>query len=216
MDTSAINLGMICCTFNHSRLRSSGVDRSPPRTAFYYISYLTVETFSLSLRERTKLKGLLEIVASATEFESLPIRQHEDVILQRIYDRVPVKLDTVDFNSPHFKAFLLLQAHFARMPLPSDLASDQLSILPRTINLLSACVDVMSSQSYLNAVGAMDLTQMVVQAMWDTDSALRQVPYFDAHVIARCEAANASSVYDIMELDDDVRDDLLNLDTKQM
>ncbi|KAJ9115096.1 hypothetical protein QFC22_005424 [Naganishia vaughanmartiniae] len=196
MDLAAINLGMIC--------------------SFYYISYLTVETFSLSLKERTKLKGLLEIVSSAAEFEMIPIRHHEDLLLRRIYERVPVKLDVVDYNSPHFKTFLLLQAHFSRMTLPPDLAIDQGVVLGKVINLLSACVDVMSSNSYLNALGAMDLSQMCVQAVWDSDSPLKQVPYFDREVLERCKAAKVDSVYDIMELEDDQRNDLLRMNDKQM
>lgn len=120
----------------------------------------------MSLSERTKLKGLLEIVSSSSEFEDVPIRHHEDLILRRIYDRCPVKLETPDFESPHFKTFILLQAHFSRVNLPADLASDQQVILGKMISLLSACVDVMSSNAYLSALGAMDLSQMCIQAMW--------------------------------------------------
>lgn len=145
---------------------------------------MTVDVFSLSLKEKTKLKGLLEIVSSSAEFESIPIRRHEDVLLRRIYDRVPVKLDEnkVNYDSPAFKTFLLLQAHFSRLQLPPDLASDQVLVLDKVVNLLSACVDVMSSNAYLNALGAMDLTQMCVQAMWETDSQLKQIPHFEPEV----------------------------------
>lgn len=136
----------------------------------------------MSLNERTKLKGLLEVVSSASEFEDVPIRHHEDILLKRIYDRSPVKLESQDYESPHFKTFVLLQAHFSRMVLPADLASDQAMILGRVIGLLSACVDVMSSSAYLSALGAMDLSQMCVQAMWETDSPLKQIPHFDTQV----------------------------------
>lgn len=136
----------------------------------------------MSLKEKTKLKGLLEIVSSSAEFESVPIRRHEDVVLRRIYDRVPVKLDSVNYDAPYFKTFLLLQAHFSRLQLPPDLASDQALILGKILNLLAACVDVMSSNAQLNALGAMDLSQMCVQAMWDTDSPLKQIPHFEPEV----------------------------------
>ncbi|KAK1926565.1 putative Pre-mRNA splicing factor [Papiliotrema laurentii] len=196
MDTLPNNLGMIA--------------------SFYYISYVTVETFSASIKETTKLKGLLEIVSSAHEFETVPIRHHEDTLLERIYDRVPVKVAKADYNSPYFKTFLLLQAHFSRMTLPPDLAIDQAAILGKVTGLLSACVDVMSSKSFLGCLGAMDLSQMCVQAIWDRDSPLKQVPYFDADVLARFAKKGLDSVYDIMELEDDERNELLQMNDRQL
>ena len=151
--------------------------------AYYNISFITMQTFQLSLTARTKLKGLLEIVTSATEFESIQIRRHEGQILRRVYDRVPVKMSQPNYESPHFKAFTLLQAHFSRMHLPIDLAKDQEVILTKVLNLLSACVDVLSSDGHLNAMGAMEMSQMVVQAMWDRDSPLKQIPHFSPEVI---------------------------------
>ena len=155
--------------------------------AYYNISFITMQTFLLSLNARTKLKGILEIVTSATEFESIQIRRHEDKILRRVYDRVPVKMAQPAYESPHFKAFVLLQAHFSRMQLPTDLAKDQETIVSRVLNLLSGCVDVLSSEGHLNAMSAMEMSQMVVQAMWDRDSPLKQIPYFTPEVI---KAAN--------------------------
>jgi pre-mRNA-splicing helicase BRR2 len=151
--------------------------------AYYNISFITMQTFLLSLSSRTKLKGILEIVTSATEFESIQIRRHESHILRRVYDRCPVKMAEVSFDSPHFKAFVLLQAHFSRMQLPLDLAKDQEDIIRKVLNLLSACVDVLSSEGHLNAMNAMELSQMVVQAMWDRDSPLKQIPHFSPDVI---------------------------------
>jgi pre-mRNA-splicing helicase BRR2 len=150
--------------------------------AHSFFQDITVEVYTLSLKERTKLKGLLEVVSSSAEFESIPIRRHEDALLKRIYDRVPVKLDKVDYDAPHFKTFLLLQAHFSRIHLPPDLAADQVIVLDKVLNLLSACVDVMSSNAWMNAMGAMDLSQMCVQGMWDSDSPLKQIPHFEVDV----------------------------------
>ncbi len=177
---------------------------------------MTVEVYTLSLKERTKLKGLLEVVSSSAEFESIPIRRHEDVLLRRIYDRVPVKLDKADFETPHFKTFLLLQAHFSRLSLPPDLAADQVLVLEKVLNLLSACVDVMSSNAWLNALGAMDLSQMCVQACWETDSPLKQIPHFEPDIVKRCKGAGAETVYDIMEMEDDKLNNLLQMDARQM
>ena len=45
--------------------------------AYYYIQYTTIELLASSLTAKTKLKGLLEIVSSASEFDDLPMRPGE-------------------------------------------------------------------------------------------------------------------------------------------
>ena len=167
--------------------------------AYYNISFVTMQTFLLSLSGRTKLKGILEIVTSATEFESIQIRRHEDHILRRIYDRVPVKMAQPSYESPHFKAFVLLQAHFSRIQLPVDLAKDQEDIVSKVLNLLSGCVDVLSSEGHLNAMSAMEMSQMVVQAMWDRDSPLKQIPHFTPEVIAAVNEYGIKDIFELME-----------------
>lgn len=166
-------------------------------SAYYNISFITMQTFLLSLNGRTKLKGILEIVASATEFENIQIRRHEENTLRRIYDRLPVKMAQPVYESPYFKAFVLLQAHFSRLQLPPDLVKDQEVILSKVLNLLSGCVDVLSSNGHLNAMSAMEMSQMVVQAMWDRDSPLKQIPFFGEDAI---RAANDMGATDINEL----------------
>ncbi|OBT59075.1 pre-mRNA-splicing helicase BRR2 [Pseudogymnoascus sp. 24MN13] len=167
--------------------------------AYYNISYITMQTFLLSLSGRTKLKGVLEIVTSATEFETIQIRRHEDSLLRRIYDRAPVKMAEPSYDSPHFKAFVLLQAHFSRMQLPIDLAKDQEIILTKVLGLLSATVDVLSSDGHINAMNAMEMSQMVVQGMWDRDSPLKQIPHFTAEVIKAANSAGVEDIFGFME-----------------
>ena len=167
--------------------------------AYYNISYITMQTFLLSLTAKTKLKGILEIVTSATEFEAIQIRRHEEVILRRIYESVPVKMAEPVFDSPHFKAFVLLQAHFSRMNLPIDLAKDQEIILTKVLSLLSATVDILSSDGHLNAMNAMEMSQMVVQAMWDRDSPLKQIPNFTTEVIKTANKYDIRDIFDFME-----------------
>ncbi|KIJ15197.1 hypothetical protein PAXINDRAFT_99700 [Paxillus involutus ATCC 200175] len=152
----------------------------------------TDEPLLLCFPKRTKLKGLLEVVSSSTEFDAVPLRRHEDIVLRRIYDRVPVKLERVDFEAHHFKTFFL-QAHFSRIQLPADLAADQVLVLEKVLSLLSACVVVMSSNAWLSALGAMDLSQICPE------------------VIKRCKDAGIESVYDIMEMGDDKQTVLIDV-----
>ncbi|KAI5799146.1 Sec63 Brl domain-containing protein [Peziza echinospora] len=167
--------------------------------AYYNISFITMQTFLLSLTGKTKLKGILEIVTSATEFEFIQIRRHEDKVLHKLYENVPVKMAQPNYESPHFKAFVLLQAHFSRLTLPPDLATDQSVVLGKIINLLSACVDILSSDGHLNAMSAMEMSQMCVQALWDRDSPLKQIPHFSPQVVKIATDAGIKDVFEFMD-----------------
>ncbi|KAM8973353.1 U5 small nuclear ribonucleoprotein 200 kDa helicase [Pelodytes ibericus] len=197
MDVAPLNLGMIA--------------------AYYYINYTTIELFSMSLNAKTKVRGLIEIISNAAEYESIPIRHREDNLLRQLAQKVPHKLTNPRFNDPHVKTNLLLQAHLSRMQLSAELQSDTEEILGKAIRLIQACVDVLSSNGWLSpALAAMELAQMVTQAMWSKDSYLKQLPYFSSEHIKRCTDKGVESVFDIMEMEDDERSELLQLSDGQM
>ena len=159
MDTSPLNLGMIA--------------------AYYYINYTTIELFSMSLNNKTKIRGLVEIVAAASEFEDLQLRHGEETLLRNLSTKLPHKIGGAKFNDPHTKANVLLQAHLSRIQLSAELQQDTELIVGKAIRLIQACVDVLSSSGWLApAIAAMELSQMVTQAMWSKDSYLRQIPHF--------------------------------------
>uniref|UniRef100_A0A4W6G2K1 Activating signal cointegrator 1 complex subunit 3 n=1 Tax=Lates calcarifer TaxID=8187 RepID=A0A4W6G2K1_LATCA len=167
MDVAPLNLGMIA--------------------AYYYINYTTIELFSMSLNAKTKIRGLIEIISNAAEYKNIPIRHHEDALLRQLAQKVPHKLNNPKFNDPHVKTNLLLQAHLSRMQLSAELQSDTEEILSKAIRLIQACVDVLSSNGWLSpALAAMELAQMVTQAMWSKDSYLKQLPFFTSEHIKRC------------------------------
>ncbi|KAF9411849.1 hypothetical protein HW555_009454 [Spodoptera exigua] len=64
MDVQPLNLGMIA--------------------SYYYINYTTIELFSLSLTNKTKIRGLLEIISSAAEYSELCIRHREENIIKAL------------------------------------------------------------------------------------------------------------------------------------
>ncbi|CAI6284200.1 unnamed protein product [Periconia digitata] len=176
--------------------------------AYYNISFITMQTLMMSLNGKTSLKGVLEIITAATEFEDIQIRRHEEHILSRIYDRVPYKMQEPNFEAPHFKAFVLLQAYFSRMQLPIDLAKDQEVVVRKVLNILNATVDVLSSEAHLNALSAMELSQMVVQAMWQKDSPLKQIPHFDGDTIKAVQGFGINDVDDFINaMDEDENPD---------
>lgn len=197
IDVSPLNLGMIA--------------------AYYYINYSTIELFSMSLNNRTKIRGLIEIISAAAEYQTLSIRHGEDKILQKLSESIPYKPEKgCKFNDPNLKANLLLQAHLSRMEATPELETDKKEIVLKSIRLIQACVDVLSSNGWLKpALAAMELCQMITQAVFKDDY-LKQLPHFTSEIIKRCKARGVESIFDIMELDDDDRNDLLKLDVKKL
>merc|ERR1719330_1593004 len=200
MDTSPLNLGMIA--------------------AYYYINYTTIELFSMSLKAKTKISGLIEIVAAATEFAELEIRHGEDILLKNLSSKLPLGRSLgsgTKFNDPHVKTNILLQAHLSRIQLSAELQQDTESVVVKAVRLTQACVDVLSSNGWLSpAIAAMELSQMMTQAMWTKDSYLKQVPHFTTDTVARCGEKGVESVFDIMEMEDEDRNKLLQLTDMQM
>ena len=104
VDVSPLNLGMIAAYYYIQVC-----------TGYYCITFFytdsvkqpfqhtTIELFSMSLTEKTKIRGLIEIVANAAEFESLPMRHHEDDILRQLVQKVPYKPINPKLSDPHIK-----------------------------------------------------------------------------------------------------------------
>ena len=198
-------------------------------SAYYYIHYTTMELMSSSITNKTKLRGILEILCAASEFTSLlSIRSQVEVKhLKSLARTLNYPLDkNALFNDPNTKTSILLQSHFSRTVLPSsDLRTDQSKITVQCIPLIQAMVDVISSHGWLKpALAAMELSQMVVQGLWNKDHVLLQIPHFNKEIIDRLTSYQGDdedfepieSVDDILTLDDDVRNTLLNLPEEKM
>jgi len=197
MDLAPLNLGMIA--------------------SYYYISYTTIELFSSSLTAKTKLKGLLEIIANASEYEGVPIRPGEEDQIRKILNHQPLTLDNPKFSDPSTKAHALLQAHFSRTALGGDLKADQSRVLEDAPRLLQAAVDVISSSGWLNpALAAMELCQMVTQGMWQKDSPLLQLPHVSKELATKCTDAGVEGVFDLVEMEDADRRELLAMSDPQL
>ena len=179
--------------------------------SYYYAQYTTVELFAASLTAKTKLKGILEIVSGASEFDSVPIRPGEVEIIRRLLNHSPIAMTNRKTNDPHVKTCALLQAHLSRVSLPGDLARDLESILPTALRLLLAMVDVISSNGWLSpAMCAMELSQMLTQAMWDKDAGVLQLPHVTKSIALKAKDKDVESVYELLDADDSVREDILS------
>ncbi|KAK1409032.1 hypothetical protein QVD17_41290 [Tagetes erecta] len=93
LDLSPINIGLI---------------------ASYYISYTTIKRFSSLITSKTKFKGLLEILAAASEYDTLLVRPGEEAIIRKLISHQRFSSEKLEYGDPHVKANLLLQVHFSR------------------------------------------------------------------------------------------------------
>lgn len=181
------------------------------------VRFLTMHSFISNATRDLKLANILELLSSADEFEDISLRKEDYPRLIRLQNLVPLKFKGVsDTDSTSFKVFILLQAYFSRMALPIDLETDLKLILPKSVSLINALVDILSGNGYLNAIIAMDVSQMIIQAVWDVDSPLRQVPYFDAQILSKCATMKIETVYDVMALEDEDREEILTMDNKKL
>ncbi|KAK4376103.1 hypothetical protein RND71_006780 [Anisodus tanguticus] len=188
--------------------------------SYYYISYTTIERFSSSVTSKTKLKGLLEILAAASEFGQLPIRPGEEELIRRLINHLRFSFENPKYTDPHIKANALLQAHFSRQVLGGNLASDQQEVLLSATRLLQAMVDVISSNGWLSlALLTMEVSQMVTQGMWERDSMLLQLPHFTKELAKKCQenpGKSVETVFDLVEMEDDERRELLQMSDLQL
>ncbi|GMF46792.1 unnamed protein product [Phytophthora fragariaefolia] len=192
--------------------------------AYYYIKYTTIELFACSLKADSKVRALLTILSSATEFSDLPSRYGEDKKLEGLakHLKFPVAAGG-DYGQAHVKTNVLLQVHFSKQHdrLSPALRQDLDFILRHAVRLLHAMVDVISSNGWLKpALAAMDLAQMVVQAQWSSDSPLLQIPFFTRDMLKKLGEMDleeeVETPVDILSMEDDARGKLLPLDTQKM
>ncbi|PNX73537.1 U5 small nuclear ribonucleoprotein 200 kDa helicase-like protein [Trifolium pratense] len=184
-------------------------------SSYYYISYTTIERFSSSITSNTKLKGLLEVLSSAFEYDYLPIRPREEEVVCRLINHQRFSFENPNVKDPHVKANALLQAHFSRQVVGGNLALDQREVLLSANNMLQAMVDVISSNGWLSlALLAMEVSQMLTQGLWGCDSMLLQLPHFTKDLARKCEenpGKSIETVFDLLEMEDVERRELLSM-----
>jgi pre-mRNA-splicing helicase BRR2 len=119
----------------------------------------------------------MEILANASEFAVIPVRNGEEKTLKIEARTLRHKLpENMKFNEWSTKTLVLLQTHFSRKTLSSEFLADQSVILKQSITVVQAIVDVISSNGWLKpALAGMELSQMIVQGLWNRDSVLKQV-----------------------------------------
>eukprot|EP00127_Corallochytrium_limacisporum_P005628 Clim_evm7s210 gene=Clim_evmTU7s210 len=188
----------------------------------YNVSVSTIELFGRSLTQESRMRAILEVVCRASEFDSLPIRNTDQVPLSRLAQHTfyPLEAAGKKLLQPHVKVNCLLQAHMIRAlagqshktdldAMTEPLQHDLRCILPIAMRLLHAAVDVLASKAVLKAtLAAMDLCKCLVQAVQPKGSLLLQLPYADDTMVAMSKKVGITTIYDLIEAEEDARDAL--------
>ena len=118
--------------------------------SYYYLSHHTMKLFEETMRPDDDIERLLHVLASAHEFNELPVRHNEDKLNAELSHDVPLSVNSYTFDSPHCKCNLLLQAHFSDVPLPStDYLTDTKSVLDQCLRVMQAMLDICADKGWL-------------------------------------------------------------------
>ncbi len=143
--------------------------------SYYYLQYRTVGLVkgrfqqllasSHGLSAAELVEPLVKILCDAYEFSELPVRHNEDLLNAELAATLPWPTADSAMDSPHTKAFLLMQAHFQRAALPiSDYVNDTKTVLDQVPRVLNAMMDIaVHMQSARLVRGLAKISQMVVQ-----------------------------------------------------
>ena len=94
----------------------------------------------------------------------------------------------------------------------ADLRHDAMQAALAAPKLLQAMVDVISSSGWLKpALVAMELSQMIVQAVWQKDPVLMQIPGVSREAAKAAMANGAETVFDVVDMSPEERAETLQI-----
>ncbi|RYP91232.1 hypothetical protein DL770_002624 [Monosporascus sp. CRB-9-2] len=148
--------------------------------SYYYLSHKTIRHLVKHAKPNASFVDVLSWMSRATEYDELPVRHNEDLINAELSRNLPFQGNTFGLPmwDPHVKAFLLLQAHMARIDLPiTDYVGDQTSVLDQSIRIIQASIDVLTELGLLSSCLEMiKLLQCIKSARWPQDPPLSILP----------------------------------------
>ncbi|KAH8550562.1 Sec63 Brl domain-containing protein [Umbelopsis sp. PMI_123] len=154
--------------------------------SYYYLRHQTLRLFRQTIKHDSPFEDLLSILSNVPEYSELPVRCNEDLLNREIEKDVVYPVQSMEsYISPHVKAYVLLQAHFARLPLPiSDYITDQITVLDSAIRFCQAMIDVAADTGLLTtSLTIMNMLQCIKQARYLHDSTLLTLPEIQEYML---------------------------------
>ncbi|XP_067947750.1 activating signal cointegrator 1 complex subunit 3-like [Watersipora subatra] len=150
-------------------------------SSYYYLSHVSVRMFSEKLEKQTSIEQVLQVLSDAEEYAELPVRHNEDHLNADLAQKLPQEVDKYKMDDSHTKAYILLQAHLSRCPLPStDYLTDTKSVMDQAIRILQGMLDMVADAGWLNSsLQVIIVLQMLIQGRWLSDSSFLTLPYIE-------------------------------------
>lgn len=167
--------------------------------SYYYLNYKSPNAFSIgvdSMENKSSIQNLLKLICEAKEFSELPVRHNEDKLNEQLADVVPWGSYSKEFDSPHVKTYLLLQAHFSHIEFPiSDYITDLKSVLDQMMRVCQAFIDISAEKKLLDVtLNIITILQMVMQSQWFNESSLKILPFVNDKIISQLERKGIENI----------------------
>lgn len=176
-----------------------------------------------NLKENMPMRDLIELLSASNEFKEEVLVQTTDhqkcekiwsIIKSEAEKEATIleepRLFTMDYC---YKAASLIYAQLYRVPIKDDsLLEDQQKVIRRCLSLIYGFIQVTLSQNWIQTtIMAIDLSQMIVQAVPYKASPLLQLPNLTSEIIRRIrgQKSGLKNVLELMKLEDKERRALL-------
>jgi len=169
------------------------------RTAsLHYLKHETVSLFQRSMRRKERLgwADVLKLLCDCAEYSELPVRHNEDKLNFDLAELCPLDADLSAADSPHLKAFLLVQAHvfnFCELLPISDYNTDLADLLDQSLRIMQGMSDVAAEEGHLtSSLNIILALQCLMQATTPARSSLYTFPHLRQEHIRQLDAGGIS------------------------
>lgn len=185
------------------------------------VRQMSMAIFYRELKETTSAKRVIEIISLGTEFEvelelykglQEDLASLESQIISSVNENFVVP-KSVSGTLGARRAFLLLHSHFARLNIENPrLYQDQKFVVTRALRMVQGLLQIALARDWLPATNScISISQYLVQAVWEGDSPLLQLPY----VSRESDIKKIGTIQAIMDMDEKSCKETLKLNDEQ-
>ena len=209
--------------------------------SFYCVGYDSINLLNNSFEEikgkKINLQIFFEIIKNCFEFDFIEINKNDVKILNEILNENVNNKNFFNFltdeikkitnknnnenvfilNDPHNKSLILLLCYFNRIYINPLVQKDLEKVVLISNRIILSLVDILSSKNMLKeCLLAMQISQMLIQAMFINQNSLMQLPYFNNDLIKKCVENKINDINDLINMNDNERNELLNNFNEEM